>query len=79
MRYIYRNKCPWFRYYLDIGTCYLNDVGELCLGLKRHGAIPLLFWDMHVSQGEQVKRRTDGTEWDEEVKNRACNPVVFRL
>ena len=77
-RHMHRNKCPWFRYYLDISTCYLNDVGELYLGLKRRGTIPLPFWDMYISQGEQVKRRTDGTEWDEEVGNRARNPVVFR-
>ena len=60
--YIHRNKCPWFRYYVDIGTCHLNDVGELYLGLKRRSTIPLLFWDIYISQGEQVKRRTNGIE-----------------
>ncbi|KAN0114539.1 hypothetical protein V8E51_004083 [Hyaloscypha variabilis] len=30
-----------------------------------------------VAQGEQVKRRTDGTEWDKDVLKRPSNPVVF--
>ena len=62
-----------------MGTCHLNDRGELCLGPKRVTlAQPLPFWSSTVSQGEQVKRRTDGTEWDEVVERRSWNPVVFR-
>jgi hypothetical protein len=61
-----------------VGTCHLNDRGELCLGLKHITlARPLPFWSSTVSQGEQVKRRTDGTEWDEVVERRSWNPVVF--
>jgi hypothetical protein len=61
-----------------VGTCHLNDRGELCLGPKRATlARPLPFWSSTVSQGEQVKRRTDGTEWDEVVERRSWNPVVF--
>jgi hypothetical protein len=37
----------------------------------------LPFWDSSISQGEQIKRRTDGTEFDEVVENRPRNPVVF--
>jgi len=33
-------------------------------------AIPLPFWNVKISQGEQVKHRTDGTEYDEVVANR---------
>jgi hypothetical protein len=77
----HRNKCPWFQHHLAVGTCHLNDVGELCLGPKRTGgysATPLPFWDSSISQGEQIKLRTDGTEFDEVVEKRARNPVVFR-
>jgi hypothetical protein len=77
----HRNKCPWFEHHLAIGTCHLNDVGELCLGPKRTGgypATPLPFWDSSISQGEQIKLRTDGTEFDEVIEKRARNPVVFR-
>ncbi|KAF4637051.1 hypothetical protein G7Y89_g1040 [Cudoniella acicularis] len=75
----HRNKCPWFLHHLEVGTCHLNDRGELCLGPKRNGYVTALpFWDSTISQGEQVKARTDGTEWDEVVEKRARNPVVFR-
>jgi hypothetical protein len=76
----HRNKCPWFEHHLAVGTCHLNDVGELCLGPKRKGgypATPLPFWDSSISQGEQIKLRTDGTEFDEVIEKRARNPVVF--
>jgi hypothetical protein len=75
----HRNRCPWFEHHIAVGTCHLNDVGELCLGPKRVGPVtPLPFWDSSISQGEQIKLRTDGTEFDEVVENRARNPVVFR-
>jgi hypothetical protein len=75
----HRNRCPWFEHHLAVGTCHLNDVGELCLGPKLAGrqATPLPFWNSSISQGEQIKLRTDGTEFDERVENRARNPVVF--
>jgi hypothetical protein len=73
----HRNRCPWFQHHLAVGTCHLNDVGELCLGPKRVGVLPLPFWDSSISQGEQIKLRTDGTEFDEVVEKRARNPVVF--
>jgi hypothetical protein len=79
LRHSHRNHCPWFHHHLAVGTCHLNDRGELCLGPKRVTlAQPLPFWSSTVSQGEQVKRRTDGTEWDEVVERRSWNPVVFR-
>ena len=78
LRHTHRNHCPWFHHHLAVGTCHLNDRGELCLGPKRALAQPLPFWSSTVSQGEQVKRRTDGTEWDEVVERRVWNPVVFR-
>jgi hypothetical protein len=78
LRHSHRNHCPWFHHHLAVGTCHLNDRGELCLGPKRVTlAQPLPFWSSTVSQGEQVKRRTDGTEWDEVVERRSWNPVVF--
>jgi len=78
LRHSHRNHCPWFHHHLAVGTCHLNDRGELCLGPKRTTlARPLPFWSSTVSQGEQVKRRTDGTEWDEVVERRSWNPVVF--
>jgi hypothetical protein len=55
-------------------------VGELCLGPKRknsYPATPLPFWDSSISQGEQIKLRTDGTEFDEVIEKRLRNPVVF--
>jgi hypothetical protein len=61
-----------------VGTCHLNDRSELYLGPKRVLAQPLSFWSSTISQGKQVKRRTDGTEWDEVVERRVWNPVVFR-
>ncbi|KAE9362517.1 hypothetical protein N431DRAFT_435651 [Stipitochalara longipes BDJ] len=75
----HRNHCPWFHYHLAVGTCHLNERGELCLGPKRDEGLvePLPFWSSNVAQGEQVKRRTDGTEWDENVEKRRSNPVVF--
>jgi hypothetical protein len=75
----HRNKCPWFQHHLAVGTCHLNDVGELCLGPKLVGrqATPLPFWDSSISQGEQIKLRMDGTEFDEVVEKRLRNPVVF--
>jgi hypothetical protein len=78
--HMHRNSCPWFHHHIAVGTCHLNDYGELCLGPKRYGypATPLPFWKASVSQGAQVKARTDGTEWDEDVSKRARNPVVFR-
>jgi hypothetical protein len=80
VRHKHRNKCPWFQHHLAVGTCHLNDVGELCLGPKLVGrqGVPLPFWNSKISQGEQVKRRTDGTEYDEVLANRLRNPVVFR-
>ena len=80
IRHKHRNKCPWFQHHLAVGTCHLNDVGELCLGPKLVGrqGIPLPFWNSKISQGEQVKRRTDGTEYDEVLANRLRNPVVFK-
>jgi hypothetical protein len=78
LRHTHRNHCPWFHHHLTVGTCYLNDRGELCLGPKRALAQPLPFWSSTMSQGEQVKRCTDGTEWDEVVERRVWNPVVFR-
>ena len=80
VRHKHRNKCPWFQHHLAVGTCHLNDVGELCLGPKLVGrqATPLPFWNAKISQGEQVKRRTDGTEYDEVLSNRLRNPIVFR-
>jgi len=76
----HRNKCPWFQHHLAVGTCHLNDVGELCLGPKLVGrqTTPLPFWNSKISQGEQVKRRIDGTEYDEVLANRLRNPIVFR-
>jgi hypothetical protein len=76
----HRNKCPWFQHHLAVGTCHLNDLGELCLGPRLVGrqAIPLPFWNSKISQGEQVKRRTDGTEYDEVLANRLRNPIVFK-
>jgi hypothetical protein len=78
-RHTHRNHCPWFHHHLAVGTCHLNDYGELCLGPRVPGkrATPLPFWSSTVSQGEQIKRRTDGTEWDEAWEKRARNPVVF--
>jgi hypothetical protein len=75
----HRNKCPWFRHHLSVGTCHLNEYGELCLGPKRLGLVadPLPFWDKNISQGEQVVARTKGTEWDEDPENRCENPIVF--
>ena len=75
----HRNRCPWFKHHIAVGTYHLNDVGELCLGSKLAGcqAIPLPFWNSSISQGEQIKLRTDGTEFDEVVENRPRNPVVF--
>ena len=64
-----------------MGTCYLNDIGELCLSPKQKGgypATPLPFWDSSISQGEQIKLRTDSTDFDEVIEKRARNPVVFR-
>jgi hypothetical protein len=57
-----RNKCPWFRHYLVVDTCHLNNVEELCLGPKLVGrqGIPLPFWNSKISQGEQAKHCTDG-------------------
>ncbi|KAE9362518.1 hypothetical protein N431DRAFT_437599 [Stipitochalara longipes BDJ] len=77
--HVHRNHCPWFHYHLAVGTCHLNERGELCLGPKRDEGLvePLPFWSSNVAQGEQVKRRTDGTEWDENVEKRRSNPVVF--
>jgi hypothetical protein len=76
----HRNKCPWFEHHIAVGTCHLNDIGELCLGPKLAGrqAIPLPFWDSSISQGEQIKLCTDDTEFDEVMEKRARNPVVFR-
>jgi hypothetical protein len=76
----HRNKCPWFHHHLVVGTCHLNDFGELCLGPRIVGrsAAPLPFYNSKISQGEQVKARTDGTEYDEVLANRLRNPVVFR-
>jgi hypothetical protein len=76
-KHTHRNQCPWFHHHLAVGTCHLNDFGELCLGPKRKDADTLPFFSATVSQGEQVKRRTDGTEWDEAVERRATNPIVF--
>ncbi|PMD28723.1 hypothetical protein L207DRAFT_521421, partial [Hyaloscypha variabilis F] len=59
---------PHFHHYLAIGTCHLNEKGELYLRPK----------PKHGTQREQVKRRTDGTEWDKDVSKRPSNPVVFR-
>jgi len=80
VRHKHPNKCPWFQHHLAVGTCHLNDVGELCLGPKLVGrqATPLPFWNSKISQGEQVKRRLDGTEYDEVLANRLQNPIVFR-
>jgi hypothetical protein len=66
-RHTHRNHCPWFHHHFAVGTCHLNDYGELCLSPRVPGkrATPLPFWNSTVSQGEQIKRRTDGTEWDE--------------
>jgi hypothetical protein len=36
LRHTHRNHCPWFHHLITVGTCYLNDRGELCLGPKRH-------------------------------------------
>jgi hypothetical protein len=33
----HQNKCPWFQHYLAISTCYLNNLGELCLGPRLVG------------------------------------------
>jgi hypothetical protein len=77
LAHTHRNHCPWFHHHLAMGTCHLNNVGELCLGPRRAGAWPLPFWSSSISQGEQVKRRTDGTEWDERPERRPSNPVVF--
>jgi hypothetical protein len=78
LRHMHRNHYPWFHHHLAVGTCHLNDRGKLCLGPKRALAQPLPFWSSTISQGKQVKRRTDGTEWDEVVERRVWNPVVFR-
>jgi hypothetical protein len=63
-----------------MGTCHLNNVGELYLGPKLVGrqGVPLPFWNAKISQGEQVKRRTGGTEYDEVLANQLRNPIVFR-
>jgi hypothetical protein len=78
LRHTYRNHCPWFHHYLAVGTCHLNDRSKLYLGPKQVLAQPLPFWSSTISQGEQVKRCTDSTEWDEVVERRVWNPVVFR-
>jgi hypothetical protein len=67
----HQNRCPWFQHYIAVGTCHLNDIEKLCLGPKRIGPVlPLPFWDSSISQGEQIKLRTNGTEFDKVVENR---------
>ncbi len=39
------SRCPWFKHYLAVGTCHLDDVGNLFLGPKRPNAIPMPFLD----------------------------------
>jgi hypothetical protein len=62
-----------------MGTCHLNDIGDLCLGPKQGGrqAIPLPFWDSSISQGEQIKLCIDGTEFDEVVEKKGSESCGF--
>jgi hypothetical protein len=71
----FRNQCPWYKYHLMQGTIHLNKANRLCLGPEREGA-PEIFLTRETPHGAQVRMRTAGTEFDENINDRPKEQTV---
>ena len=65
----YRDQCPIFTHHVQNQVVHLNDFGKYCVGPRRLDAEPLRKRVGQTWAGE-VKLKTIGTEWDEDLDRR---------
>ena len=64
----FRDKCPWYLNHKAAGVCHLNRENRLCFGPEREGA-QVIFLQRGSPHGTQVRMKTAGTEFDENIEN----------